>query len=151
MTRLVTLLVGIGVLVTVGTLLSPLSAADKENGCGIAAGNYTGASQVMIVSRAGVVTYDDTPMSICHLEMAADDTLKADFPDKKLGRGKSDTVTLRLAIKEPRMVWTEVIGSDTYTATAIPYSAKAYIFRLEITNNGKLVAGAQQFYAIEPK
>lgn len=137
---------------TVAYKRSPLrSAVDKKKGSGIAAGQYTGASQLMIIGSDGAVGYDDTPLAISHLEITADDTLKAEFPDKKLGRGKVNTVTLRLSTNESRAVWTAVIGEDTYKATAIPYSPKAYVFRLEITNNGKLVAGAQQFYAIEPK
>lgn len=137
---------------TVAYKRSPLrSAVDKKKGSGIAAGQYTGASQLMIIGSDGAVGYDDTPLAISHLEITADDTLKAQFPDKKLGRGKVNTVTLKLSTNEPRAVWTAVIGKDTYKATAIPYSPKAYVFRLEITNNGKLIAGAQQFYAIEPK
>ena len=150
MTRFASLLV-VGVFLMAAILFTPQLAVGKEDGSGLAVGKYSGACQLMIIGRDGVVSYDDTPLGICHVEITADEILKADFPDKKLGRGRWDNVTLRLSSKEPRAVWTAVIQNDIYKATAIPYSPKAYVFRLEITNNGKLIAGAQQFYAIEGK
>ena len=132
-------------------LFSSHLAVGKENGSRLAAGRYTGACQVMIIGSDGTVRYDDTPLGICHLEITDGDMLKAEFPDKNLGRGKWNTVTLKLSTNESRVVWTALVRDDTYKVTAIPYSPKAFVFRLEITNNGKLIAGAQQFYSIEPK
>ena len=40
------------------------------------------------------------------------------------------------------------LHGNTYQAIAIPFSPEAYVFRLEILREGKLTAGAQQFYAI---
>jgi len=138
-------------LILLGSILSPYSATGNEILHGLGAGQYSGASQLMIVAEDGVVTYDDSPLGICQVEIMRNGTLKAGFPDKDLGRGKWHTVTLNLSTNEPRTVWTTVIKDDTYKVTAIPFSPNAYVFRLEIRNNDKLVAGAQQFYAIEPK
>ena len=136
-------------LISAALLRSSIQA--QERASGIVAQQYSGACQVMKVGVDGTVSYDDTPLAICHLHIISDEMLKAEFPDVRLGRGKWTPVTLKLVTDKPRLVWTAVVGTDTYTATAIPYSDKAYIFRLEITNNEKLLAGAQQFYAINPK
>ena len=127
-----------------------------ETRSGLAPGQYTGANQPMIIGNDGRVTYSDTPgMGICHLEITEDDRIKVKFPDTKFARGKSETMTLKLSAelsnKERRSVWTAVVGDVTYKATAVPYSPKAYVFRLEVIANGKLSAGAQQFYALEQK
>jgi hypothetical protein len=142
---------GMGIVLLAGSHHAQSDGGKKGQGSGLSPGLYSGASQLMIIAANGVVTYDDTPLNICHLEITADDKLKATFPDKKLGRGKWHDVTLKLTSKEPRATWTALVKDDTYKATAIPYSPKAYLFRLEITNKGKLIAGAQQFYSIEPK
>jgi hypothetical protein len=114
-----------------------------------APGNYTGAGQVMAIDAKGVITYPDSPGPvICHIELLEDGGLKAEFPDKELGRGKWHTVTMKLSAKEPFTVWTATMKGDTYKVTSMPYSPEAHIFRLEILTDGKLVAGAQQFFAI---
>jgi hypothetical protein len=137
-----------GVFLITNSLYSPLPAMDQENRSGLLAGRYTGACQLMIIGKNGVITYDDGSMNIGHLEITANGSLNAEFPDKKLGRGKWNDVTLNLSNTKRCAVWTRVIKNDTYKVTAIPYSSSAYVFRLEIINNGKLIAGAQQFYAI---
>jgi RNA polymerase sigma factor (sigma-70 family) len=116
---------------------------------GVTPGQYTGACQVMVIAANGVVSYPDAPgPGISHIEIKAGGVLIAYFPDKKLGWGKRDTVTLKRSGKLPREVWTYTVKGGTYKATAIPYSPEMYMFRLEILTDGKLVAGAQQFYAI---
>ena len=151
MTRFTKLLAVAGIGLLIGPSLPPLAAGGEDNPRGFVAGHYTGASQLMIIGRDGVVTYDDTPLAICHVEVIDDDILKAAFPDKTLGRGKSHIVTLRRSTNKPRQAWTTVMQGDMYKVTAIPYSPDAYVLRVEISTAGKLVAGAQQFYALEPK
>ncbi|HEV3387108.1 MAG TPA: sigma-70 family RNA polymerase sigma factor [Gemmata sp.] len=129
---------------------------DKENASGLAPGQYTGACEVMEFSPTGSVSYPDKPgPCICHLEVNEDGSLNAEFPDKNLGRGRWSTITLKLSVKESqaafRAVWTAGHQGDVYKATAIPYSPGLYLFRLEILTDGKLVAGAQQYFGIRGK
>jgi RNA polymerase sigma factor (sigma-70 family) len=126
-------------------------AAKKETSSGLTPGHYTGAMQLMLIDSKEVVRYDDNH-SISHIEITTEDNLKAYFPDKKLGRGKTHFVDLKrspqLSAMKRRSVWSTEIDGDTYEATAIPFSPEAYVFRLEILHDGKLIAGAQEFYAI---
>jgi hypothetical protein len=115
----------------------------------IAAGQYSGACQVMKIGPDGAVSYDDTPLAISHVEITADGMLQAEFPDSTLGRGKWHTLTLKKVSTQPRVVWSAVSGDKTYQATAIPFSPRAYVFRLEVRRNGRLISGAQQFYAVD--
>jgi RNA polymerase sigma factor (sigma-70 family) len=134
----------------------PASIDGKENTSGLAPGQYTGACEVMEFSPTGSVSYPDRPgPCICHLEVNEDGSLKAEFPDKNLGRGRWNTITLKLSVKESqaafRAVWTASHQGDVYKATAIPYSPGLYLFRLEILTDGKLVGGAQQYFGIRGK
>jgi RNA polymerase sigma factor (sigma-70 family) len=124
-------------------------AVEKDDQSGLPVGQYTGACQVMEIAQNGTVSYPDAPPpAICHIEIKTNGELIVEFPDKKLGRGQWDAITLKLAASEPRARWNAMHNGDTYQVTAIPYGVGAYIFRLEIFTKGKLVAGAQQFYAL---
>ena len=129
-----------------------LSEADrKKESSGIAAGNYTGPGQPMIIGEDGSITYDDA-LGITHVRVMPNETIKATFPDKELGRGHLHEVTLFFTGVDPRPTWAVKIGEDTYKAMAIPYSPKAIVLRLEIIDKeGKLVAGARQFFSVEPR
>jgi RNA polymerase sigma factor (sigma-70 family) len=131
----------------------PATVDGEENASGLEPGQYTGACEVMELSPTGSVSYPDRPgPCICHLEVNEDGSLNAEFPDKNLGRGRWNTITLKLSVKESqaafRAVWTAGHQGDDYKATAIPYSPGLYLFRLEILTDGKLVAGAQQYFGI---
>lgn len=117
----------------------------------IEAGTYTGACQVMTIGPDGVVSYDDTPLGISHLEITADDRLKVMFPDRTLGRGKWHARTLTKVSDEPHAAWSTIIDDITYKATAIPFSPRMYVFHLEVTEHGRLIAGAKEFYAVDLK
>jgi RNA polymerase sigma factor (sigma-70 family) len=127
----------------------PPAAVEKDNQSALPVGSYTGACQVMTIDENGVVSYPDVPPpGICHMKIKANGVLVAEFPDKELGRGEWHTITLKLSTIEPRPRWNTTHNGDTYQVTAIPFSPEAYIFRLEIFTKGKLVAGAQQFFAL---
>jgi len=126
----------------------PTSSAEPAAGGGLPPGDYTGAGQVMEIGADGKSCYDDN-LSICHIEIKPDGSLEACFP----GSVGNDGVHLQLEAVEPearapRVRWTAVLQGNTYTAFAIPFSEEAYVLRLEVLRDGKLIAGAQQFYAI---
>ena len=110
-------------------------------------GEYTGAGQNMVIGPDGSASYRDN-LGIRHITIEADDSLLADFPSKNTFM----EVHLQLSAMQPRATWTARAEDTTYKVTAIPFSEEAYVFRLEVLRGGKLIAGAQEFYAIcKPK
>jgi hypothetical protein len=125
-------------------LLLPAQGAEAALRSGLPHGAYTGAEQVMTIGADGKPSYPDH-LSICHIRVLANDRLQADFPSST---GIPEGVELQLSATEPRATWTARLHGNTYQAIAIPFSSEAYVFRLEILREGKLIGGAQQFHAI---
>jgi hypothetical protein len=111
---------------------------------GLTLGPYTGAELVMTIGTDGKPYFADS-LNICHIEILAADRLRADFTGST---GIPEGVELQLSATEPRVAWTASLHGNTYKAIAIPFSPEAYVFRLEILRDGKLIGGAQQFFAI---
>ena len=116
-----------------------LSLSFAANGK-LAAGQYTGAGQVMVLTNREV-RYGEN-LGICHIRIAEDGSLEVDFP------GERTTLQLEVVNTEPRTVWKVAKGDKTFQATAIPFSPELYAFRLEILQDGKLMGGAQQFFSL---
>ncbi len=120
--------------------LSCLFAADAK----VPRGGYTGAGQVMIIGGDKEIRYTDN-LGICHIRIAEDGSLEAHFP------GEKQPTHLQITETETRMVWKAVKGDKIFRATAMPFSAELYAFRLEILRDGEVIGGAQQFYALGRK
>lgn len=116
---------------------------------GFAEGSYTGASQLMQIAEDGTISFDDNPMGICHLDVTDEDRLRVGFPDPELGRGRTRVRTLDLVAAEPRLTWERQSEDVTYRATATPFSPKAYVVRIEVIRDDKVIAGSQQFFALD--
>jgi hypothetical protein len=131
------------------------SLAENTNRTLLPAGHFTGASQRMILVDGNKPRYDDN-LNICHIQIEADGSLKADFPD--LSRpSRLREIHLQFSANQPRPkdpwadrrdTWTSRSDEKTYRAIAIPFSAELHLIRLEILQNEKLIGGAEQFYAI---
>jgi hypothetical protein len=103
----------------------------------------------MTIAADGKPRYGDN-LGLCSIEIKADGTLEADFPNivsPKKGV-YSRTVKLPFSTNQPRDTWTTRLQEHTYKVIAIPYSEESYVFRLEILRDDKLIGGAQQFYGI---
>lgn len=125
-----------------------LHAEGKSLHSGFPPGSYTGAGQIMEISSNGVPTFRDN-LGICHIEIASNDRLQANFPVEDTTNGEHfRTVLLEVTAVDPRITWTARCKNGTlFKVTAIPYSAEQYVFRLEVLRDRKLVAGGQEFYS----
>ena len=112
-------------------------------------GTYGGARQLMVIGADGVVRYPDI-VGLDAIVINADGSLEAVFPTDD---GLNATVHLPSSAREhDRAVWMSGKEGRRYKATAIPHSDETYSFRLEVFQDGKLIAGAQVFCAIcKPK
>lgn len=109
----------------------------------------------MILANGDKPHYDDS-LNICHMQIEADGSLKADFPDSARP-SQFREIHLQFSGSQPRPqdvwadrrdVWIARLKDKTYRAIAIPFSTELYLFRLEIRQNEKLIAGVEQFYGI---
>jgi len=119
-----------------------LLAADPK----LAPGEYTGAGQVLVLKRSGENAYGEN-LGIRHIEIVADGSLLADFPDMP----REGVGHLQIVETDPRTVWSAIKDGKTFQVTAIPFSQTLYAFRLEVLQAGELIGGEQQFFALSKR
>jgi hypothetical protein len=111
----------------------------------IPAGTFGGCSQKMLIGENGAISYDDR-LSLTSIRIDENGDLHASFPTDD---DANDSLLLRpAAAEDSRLVWKTQVNHRDYKAKAIPHSPEMHSFRLEVRQDGKLIAGAQAFFAI---
>ncbi len=126
------------------------AANDAQVRSGLTPGDYHGSLQVMQIGGDGSITYGDGQV-LAGMTLHDDDRLKIAFRDED--EIWTDMTLPLVSSPGPRQraAWSAEFLGYVYHVTAIPFSDKGCVFRLEKRQDGKLIDGSQAYFAIKSK
>lgn len=127
---------------------APGAASEESAKSGLIPGQLGGVLQTMRIDLDGSITYTDVK-TLCLMRLFEDDRLQIAFENVN---HIWTEVTLPLVIGadgQQRAAWSAELDGYVYRATAIPFSPRGCLFRLEKRRDDKLVHGSLQFFAVK--
>ncbi|MDA1049938.1 MAG: TIGR03067 domain-containing protein [Planctomycetota bacterium] len=126
-----------------------LKSGSNENSTSkLRPGLFGGFAQLMQINPDNSITYNDAK-GLCQMTLFADDRLQVAFHNDNQIWTDVTMPLIQGAGRSQRATWSVTSDGYTYQATAMPFSTRGCLFRLEKRRDGKLVDGSQQFFAVK--